>query len=242
MLRRLLLVALLTLGAAHVLGVNEAVASEAPSIGSLSLETTSLIFVRDGGDHKVYKDSTGTAVAIYRYDKPPDLQASPSDVEGLRSAFRTAAAAGGAGIVEVESVTVAGMAAARVVVKIPQAPRGMAYAGSIILPFRDRSYVIRVEAKEQGTTGARDAAVLDRMLASGRVTVGSKGIEGWFRDPYDPAIVTPVRWNLSEDAAYDAQFPAHPLTLVRALLSEISAGARLAPDELLLPPFEAPPR
>ena len=116
----------------------------------------------------------------------------------------------------------------------------MTYLGSITLPFRDFSYVVKIQCMEQGTTGIRDAVILDEKLASGEVTISEKSgtLEGWMQDPYDLTIVGGFARNKSEAEEYDARFPEHPLTRLRQLLGQIEETLQISDDVRGEPTFE----
>ena len=114
---------------------------------------------------------------------------------------------------------------------------GMAYVGVLWLPFRDCRFQINVEAVETGATGMRECAV---MMIEG---------DKW---PMEPQEVIPVinsqeeldslyakaqvRQLPSDSPKYDASFPQHPLSQVRAGLARVIATAQLGPDARSLPP------
>jgi hypothetical protein len=117
-------------------------------------------------------------------------------------------------------------------------PKSLAiyYVGILWLSFRTWGAQINVEAMEHGTTGMREAAV---MMLEG---------DNWYKDlpPAEPVMLdsaedmfermaaTPLRPILSDNAKYDATFPQHPLSLVRAKLDDVIATLQLhaAPDDL----------
>jgi hypothetical protein len=116
--------------------------------------------------------------------------------------------------------------------------------GSITLPFRDFSYVLKVQCMETGTTGIRESVVLAQMMASGQVKLQNSGpgpqqlrIAGCMQDPYDPTTSAPLMWNLAEDKQYDAQFPDHPLSRLRSVLRQVQPSLRLAPEVKDATPF-----
>ena len=78
--------------------------------------------------------------------------------------------AAGAAIIEPETTTTDGCLALRQIIKVPQQPHGTTYVGSLLLAFRDFSFVIKVQCQEHGTTGLRDTIILDEALGDGRVT------------------------------------------------------------------------
>jgi hypothetical protein len=79
-------------------------------------------------------------------------------------------------------------------------------------------------------TGLRDTFVLDKMLASGEVTLRGNGIQGWLDDPYDPAEAGPMTRNKSERPEFDAVIPDHPLTRARALLNHLERTVVISDD------------
>lgn len=50
---------------------------------------------------------------------------------------------------------------------------------------------------------------------------------GWMRDPYDESRRDPLMKNGADDRAFDAKFPDHPLSLVRAELASTEATLHL---------------
>jgi hypothetical protein len=137
----------------------------------------------------------------------------------------------GLGVIEIDTLEINECLVIRTIFKAPQEPSGMSYWGSIMLPFRDFSYVVKVHCREDSiTTGLRETVVFEEMLKSGQIKVraGKSGkaitqdtIEGWAEDPYDDAIKIPLMRNLAEAEAYDTQFPNHPLTRLRRILRRI---------------------
>ena len=108
--------------------------------------------------------------------------------------------------------------------------RGRTYLGSLTLPFRDFSYVVKVQYREWGMTGAREAAVLSQRAEL------EDWFEGWIVDPSDPTPRHLAR-NLSEGPQYDSLFPNHPLSRVRNSLDALQASMRIAEDVKGLPLF-----
>ncbi|MBC8136664.1 MAG: hypothetical protein H8F28_12315 [Fibrella sp.] len=113
----------------------------------------------------------------------------------------------------------------------------MTFIGSLTLPFRDLSYVVKVQCAEEGVTGIRDAVVLDKMLEAGEIEFSGGKMQGWMQDPYDPAVNAPLMRNLSEDIRYDVDFPDHPLSRLRSILGRVQVSLHLAPEIKNAPPF-----
>ena len=127
------------------------------------------------------------------------------------------------------------------ILKLPQSPRGYTYLGSITLPRRDFSLVLKIQCAEESPTGIREAVVLDRLLGEGGAT-GPEGFPvGWLRHPYIPSITGGVLRSLADDERYDAEFPDHPLARLRRSMREIEESLRLADEVRAAPPFVGPP-
>jgi hypothetical protein len=124
-------------------------------------------------------------------------------------------------------IRVEGFDAVLQIVKVPQQPSGMAYIESIITPFRDCSYVIKMQCREVGITGVREAVLLDRMIAAGMVDI-EKLVQGDWPDlGFD-------------DEEYDVEFPQHPLSRVRRGMRSIRESLKIDSELKALPPFALP--
>lgn len=97
----------------------------------------------------------------------------------------------------------------------------MTYVGSITLPIRDFSYVLKTQCEECCVTGIRDAIVSSEKIASGEITLDTEKeiVRGWMRDPYDSSAQQGFAMNLSEEEQSDHRFPNHPLSRPRRLLN-----------------------
>ena len=168
---------------------------------------------------RVWHSPAGDGVGLYYFSIPPDLDADLEDVEGVRALYRNAISESGSAIIEIETPMIQERRWIRTILKAPQQPTGMTYLGSLTLPFRDCSYVLKVQCLEHGVTGMREAVVLDELIKNGAISVSKEGqIEGWMADPYDASVRTPLMGNRAEAKEYDARFPAHPLSRARGVL------------------------
>ena len=99
---------------------------------------------------RVWWNSVGDGIGLYYFAMPPDIKADLGSINDVRKFYRNSSATRGLGIIEVETPQVDGCLAVRTVFKSPQQPTGMTYIGSITLPFRDFSYVLKVQCMETG--------------------------------------------------------------------------------------------
>ena len=192
-------------------------------------------------------------VSLHFFAKPPDI-GCPLEDEALHAFFLGNLTQGGMGLVEASTATVAGVLGVRMLAKAvmdPETNRGRIYVGSFILPFRDFSFVTKAQFAEQGATGVREALVLNRLMAAGELEleapepstpgptfIGPAQMPGWLTGEGAPHLAR----NRAEDPAYDADFPDHPLSLVRRQLAQIQASAALPEQVLRAPPFVFPPQ
>jgi len=173
------------------------------------------IFDSDNADRTAWTNQFGDIASIHEFRKVPDLVAMPdeSGIDALRDMYRKVLANVG-GIVVVEPIAINSIKSLRTIIKLPQKPHGMTYISAITIPFDDRSYVLRFQCPEIGTTGARDAAVA--IMRMDTLKTGPDGFpQGWIIDPYSRTETPGARFNLSDEEQYDAMFPDHPLSRAR---------------------------
>jgi len=210
-----------------------------PSLASVTFDASGFHFQGDRDGARVWHTPAGDGLGVFYFSLKPDIDADVRSLERIRQAIRTRLIAAGAAIIEVETTTTDGCLALRQVLKVPQQPHGMTYVGSLLLPFRDFSFVLKVHCQERGTTGIRDAFILDEALRDGRVTIDPdrKELKGWMHDPYDPTLHEGFHWNLSEAPEYDVRFPEHPLSRLRPVLAHLELTLRVTKEVKESPPY-----
>jgi hypothetical protein len=194
-----------------------------PSLDSFGFDPAGLAPQGDDGNARSWLTSDGDPVTLYYFAKPSPMSASPANLDAWRARVRSSVGESGGALVEIEPLDFGGCTAIREIVKVPQTPFGMGYLGSLVLPFRDFGFMFTIAAPERGVTGQRDTLVLGELIQQGEVRFedGAEQPIGWMADPYDPTVKTPPGRNRSDDAAYDARFPNHPLSRVRHLLRRV---------------------
>ncbi len=199
-----------------------------PTIDSLRLDATGWKYhgEREPGRMRLWETQDGDAVMLHFFAKPPDLPtfATAGDVRGF---YLAQLGTTKAKLVDCGIVHVAMQPAVMLMLKVPQTPSGMMYQGVYTIPFRDFSFVIKIQSPESGTTGVREAVLTQRRLAAGEVPkLGGSGpmFAGW-----DPDAVT-----------HDKEFPKHPVSRLRRLLKGISQSASVDESVRRLSPFPLP--
>jgi len=216
-----------------------------PSLASVTFDASGFRFHSEGDGTRVWSTPAGDRVGLYYFALKPDLDADLQSVDATRHVCRSRAAAIGAAIIEVSITIVDGCRALRQVIKVPQQPHGMVYLGSLVLPFRDFSFVVKVQCHEWGLTGVRDSVILDEATADGQVTWPDddrEGLHGWMYDPYDPALHDGFHYNLSEASEYDSRFPTHPLTRLRSVLAHLEQSIHVTTEVRHSPAYIFPAR
>ena len=170
---------------------------------------------------KIWDNNAGDILSINFFNKPPDIPVSLSQITDLRNFYRNLATDAGGGIIKIDSIDLKNLAAVECIFKIPMKPSGMIYVGSFTIPFRDKSYVVKLQCPERGVTGIRDTVVFDSFMASIEDSEDFDPFKGWAKDPYDETVTTGALMNLSEDEKYDEKFPEHPLSRLRKYLRQI---------------------
>ena len=89
------------------------------------------------------------------------------------------------------------------------------YIGSLTIPFRDFSFVIKIQCQEQGVTGMREALLVAEALRNGTGRIE----DGRF---------VPVGWSV-DDEQFDDKVPQHPLSRARRELRHIASTVQIEP-------------
>jgi hypothetical protein len=165
---------------------------------------------RDGA--RLWSLPEGGGVALHFFQRRPDLPQTAS-INDLRE-FYTAQAGGHLQIIECRVMPLDGVRSIWLIAKeLDDQTGGWAYLGSLTIPFRDFSFVIKIQCLEQGATGMREALLMDEALREGTGRVE----DGRF---------IPIGWSF-DDEQFDDRLPHHPLSRVRRELRHIASSLRI---------------
>lgn len=190
--------------------------------------TINSISVPDFGWNKVEENDSrivwvnleeSALILLNFFDIQPDIP-NVKNLNFLKDFYRNSISEANGGIVEVSLLEVNNIPSVKTIFKIPQPESGMTYIASVTIPFENCSFVIKIQAAEVGTTGIRDAVILNKMLMNGEVAVGEDHLENWFEDPYNPNFKKGTLMNKSEQEKYDSEFPDHPLSVARKAITD----------------------
>ncbi len=162
-------------------------------------------------------------ISLNFFELPPDIP-TMKDIEVLRNFYRQLISNVNGGLIEVEFSTKDKLSFVKTIFKLPQEPSGMGYIASLTLPFKNCSFVFKIQAVEMGITGLREAVIAEKLLLENVISIDESGYSNWFTDPYDKNFKSRILMNKAEQIVYDNDFPDHPLTQARQLLNQIEAG------------------
>jgi len=211
--------------------------SSLPALQALRFDLTGWAPDAQSEDEVRWTSASGDVLSLHLIAVPPDFPTGLDDVQGLRAFYRKLTVEAGGGIIEVDVVSQAQLRLVRTLCKFPQRPTGMAYIGSLALPFAAFSYLIKVQCPEQAITGLRDTLILSTLIPPDDQGPQRWVEEEWAKDPYEPSDRSRLRRNLSEDEQYDAEFPDHPLSRARRYLARILRTLEVEPSLREAAPF-----
>jgi hypothetical protein len=193
---------------------------------SVTFDASRYQFQGDRDGARVWFLPEGGGVGLYLFPRSPDLPARAASIGQLRD-FYTAQMGGKLQVVECRVLPLDGVRSIWLIAKgLDEKPRGAVYLSSLTIPFRDFSFVIKIQCHEQGTTGMREALLIAEALQK-----GTGRVEG---DKF-----VPNGWSF-DDEQFDDRLPQHPLSRVRRELRHIASSIRIEPKIRDAARFELP--
>jgi len=185
------------------------------SADSVTFDASRYEFQGDRDGARVWFMPEGGGVGLYFFPRKPDLPAVASAERLLE--FYAAQMGNRLQVVECRVLPLDGVRSIWLIAKgLDEQTRGAVYLGSLTIPFRDFSFVIKIQCHEQGVTGVREALLLDEALrnGTGRIEGDRFVLGGWSFD----------------DEQFDDRLPQHPLSRVRRELRHIASSVRIEPS------------
>lgn len=217
-------------------------AKPAVSVDSLTFDLTDCSLHQQGDNERGWINPARVAHTLRFWFGPPDWPFDLRDPEGAADFYREQCADKGGVMLSMGVATLGGHEALHGLFKYrAPAPRNLAmyYVGILWIPFREGSFQVNVEAMELGQTGGREAAVslIERdawpKAPAGTPPIKVKSVQEMFAHMGSQ----PIRQLPSDDEKYDQSFPDHPLSKVRARLSEVMATLKFDASVAAMRPF-----
>jgi hypothetical protein len=197
-----------------------------PSLDAVRFDTTGYAFQGEPlpGQVRVWHTPDGDSLGVYFFPVPPDLPANAASVDELAVFYDRLLGESGGKLVEVRVVVSGGCPTVRTILSVPQQPSGRTYVGSLTVPFRDFSFVLKCQCAEGGPTGLKEALLFARSRAANE-PMQFKG--GRFHIP---------DWN-PDHPKHDAEFPDHPVARVRRVFDQVARSLVVTGEVRELPGF-----
>lgn len=192
---------------------------------SVTFDSTRYAFQGDRDGARVWSLPEGGGVGLYFFPRRPDLPAAAS-IDHLRE-FYAAQMGARLEVVECRVLLLDGVRSIWLIAKkLDEQTRGALYLGSLTIPFRDFSFVIKIQCYEQGVTGMREALLVEEAVRKGTGRV-------------DGDRFVPIGWSF-DDEQFDDRLPQHPLSRVRRELRHIASSVQIEPTVRDAARFELP--
>lgn len=168
-------------------------------------------------------------LSLHYFAVHPDLVANLSDLEILRQHAIESIEPRNGELVEIATEKLGNVEALYQIMKYPiyEDGRGRVYLAAFTLPFQMFSFVIKVQCQELGTTGVREAFILSRLMNEGEIDVSKLKPDEEGKLPEDMRLLIS---KITDEVAYDMQFPNHPLSRVRSHIRQIRATIQIDED------------
>jgi hypothetical protein len=212
-----------------------------PSLDSITFDTTGLIPQGDINGVRVWLTSDGDSVSLYYFPMVPDILADINSLESVSTFYgNMIAEAKNITGISIGTMDIDSCKFVKMIIKAPQQPSGMSYLGSLTLPFRDFSFVVKMQCSERGLTGMRESLIVDELLEKGEIRIDKSGkFEGWARTSVLPHSASWII-NKAEAVEYDGRFPNHPLSILRRTFDQIESSIKVSEEVKKEPKFSYP--
>jgi hypothetical protein len=180
--------------------------------------------VRDGA--KVWHTADGDGLGIYFFHKKPDIPVGLTSTLQLRESY-SSAHGDKFRVVDCCVQPLDEIPSVRLIIGgLDQKSGGAVFVGSFTIPFRDFSYVIKMQTHERGVTGMREAILVEQALRDGTGSIqdGKFVAHGWSVD----------------DERFDNLVPKHPLSRLRQELRLIAESVHIDEKVKHEAPFNLP--
>lgn len=196
------------------------------NLNSISFPTFDWEVVKEDNHFKQWINKEQTAaLSINFFDSKPDLPYL-DEIDVVREFYRKELSAHKGGLIEVNIKDIDSYKTIKTLFKISQEPTGISYLASLSFPFKNYSFVIKIQSLEYGMTGVREAEITDSLLQNKELTVFEDSYLEWARDPYKKDFNEGLLMNLSEQEIYDSLYPNHALSKARKMLNTLESNLK----------------
>lgn len=200
-----------------------------PSLDAIRFGDTGFVYQGEPQPDKVrvWHTPEGDGLGVYFFPVPPDLPTNAGSAEELAAFYRRLLVDSGGKLVEARVVTAGGCPAIRTILSVPQQPSGRTYVGSLTVPFRDFSFVLKCQCPEHGHTGLKAALLFERSQVAN-----------------EPMNIDGGRFHIPgfdvDDPKHDTEFPHDPVARARRIMDQVAGSLVVSAEVQKLPGFALP--
>lgn len=125
---------------------------------NLKIDESGLNLRKNEPSRKLWLNGFNDVVELRAFATKPDIPNLLSDLAGLKDYYAKAAKTQNAEVLDLEVRVVAGIKAICLTMVAPAKPTGSTFVSSLALPFRDGSFVLKIQALETITQNDLGAA------------------------------------------------------------------------------------
>ena len=103
---------------------------------------------KDEPDRKLWLNAYNDVIELRAFNLPPDIPVSLRNAKGLLEFYEAGAKAQNGEVLQLEKLELHGLACIRLELQLPAKPRGWTFVGSLTLPYKDGSFVIKAQGME----------------------------------------------------------------------------------------------
>ncbi|MDB5338255.1 MAG: hypothetical protein JWN70_3874 [Planctomycetaceae bacterium] len=190
-----------------------------PSLDDVQFDTTDWEPRPESAEHRrTWVNAWGDVLSI-RFNAAAPQMPSLFRLQALKDFHTQQLQASGGTILSLDLLQVKGVSVGKLLFKTMQPEGGWGYVSMLFLPYRDFSYSIRIQTLERAGDEGRGQHVWEWLHQSHPQEADRHAL--WFgleEAPADPHI---ARHCMADEDRWDAQFPDHPLSRLRAELGRV---------------------
>ena len=115
---------------------------------SLTFDTAGLMLRKNEPDRQLWLNGFNDVIELRVFNQPPDIPVNLRDAAGLRAHYESAARSQQAEVLTLEVIEQKPLRLIRLLMRSAAKPKGFTYVGSIAVPFKRGSFVLRHQATE----------------------------------------------------------------------------------------------
>jgi len=171
-------------------------------------------------------------LSLHYFAVAPDIPYALDNINAIKQDMIKNITSAGGEIVLIDVETIQKLKALYQIFKFPmyEDGRGRIYVASFTFPFKDFSFVVKVQSPETGITGQRESFALNNLIQEGSLDLDQLVPADDGSSRMTPEMMQQISI-ATDKPELDAIFPSHPLSRIRGHLKHIRASIKF--DDML---------